>query len=159
MSEHTESDPIPPRAAQRALRHRHAIVAGYGPVGRMTAEKLEAAGLRVTIVELNLQTFERQLSLDRRVVYGDVADPEVLRTAGIDSADALILAIPDERQAVRACGVARGLNAHLFIAARTNFLSQGLLATEAGADHVVVEEVVTAEAMQQAVVHRLLGET
>ncbi|MEX0654085.1 MAG: NAD(P)-binding protein [Phycisphaeraceae bacterium] len=135
---------------------RRAIVAGFGPVGRMTAEQLERAGLQVTIVETNLATIERQLHLDRRVLFGDVTDPDILRRAGIDGADALILTIPNEAAAVAACEVARRLNPAIFIAARTSFLSQGLLATQAGADHVVVEEVVTAEAMQRAVVDRLL---
>lgn len=139
-----------------APERRRAIVAGFGPIGRMTAEQLERAGLQVTVVELNLHTIERQLHLDRRVLYGDVTDPEILRRAGIDGADALILTIPNEAAAVQACEVARQLNPAIFIAARTNFLSQGLLATQAGADHVVVEEVVTAEAMQRAVVDRLL---
>lgn len=143
-------------SARMPLRHRHVIVAGFGIVGRMAAEQLEAAGVGVTIIELNLDTIERQLGLDKRVIYGDVNDPQVLRRAGIDTADAVIITIPDEDRAVRACRVCRELHPDIFIAARTNFVSRGLLATEAGADCVVIEEVVTAQAMQQAVVDRLL---
>lgn len=141
------------------IRYRHAIVAGYGPVGRLVAQRLEKHGLKVTILERNLETIERQLGLDKQVCYGDVLDPEALRTAGIEKADALILAIPNEQAAVEACRVARELQPEIFIAARTNFFSQGLLASEAGADAVVVEEIVTAEAMRKAVIDALLGET
>lgn len=123
----------------------------------MAAQRLDEEGVSITIIDTNPQTNERQSELARTVVTGDVADPAVLKQAGVDSADALILAIPDEVAAVRACAVARELNPDIFIAARTNFVSQGLLATEAGADHVVIEEIVTAEAMEKAVVHRLLG--
>ncbi len=133
------------------------MVAGYGPVGRLVAEQLERVGFEVVIVELNLQTVERQLGLDRKVVYGCATDPEVLQKAGVGEADALALTLPDETQVVEACRVARGLNPKIRITARTNFVSQGLLAHEAGADEVVVEEVVTAEAMRDAVV-RGLGE-
>ena len=133
------------------------IVAGYGPVGRVVAERLERAGLKVTIIELNLNTIARQLALDKQVVYGDVADPEVLERAGIRRAKALVLAVPNEACAVRACEVARRINGSLFILARTSYVSQGMLATRAGADAVVIEEVVTAEAMQKLVVERLLG--
>lgn len=147
-----------PDAAARSARVRRIIVAGYGPVGRTVAEQLEEAGAQVTIIDANVSTIERQQALDKHVVHGDVRDPEVLRAAGIDSADALILAIPDEREAVAACGVARKLNPHIYLAARTNFVSQGLLAREAGADHVVIEEIATAEAMQRAVMQQLLGE-
>lgn len=133
------------------------IVAGYGPVGRAAAELLAQAGAHVTIVDLNPTTIERQQQLNRRCVYGDIADEATLHEAGIEQAAALILTVPDEDRALRACAVARRLNPRIFIAARTNFLSKGLLATQAGADEVIVEEVVTAEAMKQAVLRRVLN--
>lgn len=138
-----------------ALRDRHVIVAGYGPVGRLCAKQLESSGVNVTIVELNEETLARQLRLNKDVVYGCATDPEVLRTAGIEKAEALIITVPNEDDALEACKVARQLNPGLFIAARTNFFSKGLLCQAAGADQVIVEEVVTAEAMRRAVVERL----
>ncbi len=146
-----------PRPRPIELRHGRAIVAGFGPVGRLVADKLEEAGLDVTIIELNLATIERQLNLDKTVVYGDARDPQVLHRARIEEADVLVIAIPDEEAALEACRVARRLHPELFIAARTNFLSKGMLCSQAGADAVVVEEVVTAEAMQRAVLRRLSG--
>lgn len=136
---------------------KHVIVAGYGPVGRVVVEELESAKVEITIIELNKSTVDRVIQQGRKAIYGDVTDPDALAEAGIVEADALILAVPNEDLAVKACQVARKLNPNIFIAARTNFLSKGLLATEAGADHVVIEEVVTAEAMQKAVYERLLG--
>lgn len=141
------------------IRHRHVIVAGFGIVGRMVAEQLEDAGLDVTVIDLNEKTVDQQRRLDRRVIYGDVCDPACLRDAGIDRADALIVAVPDEAQAIQACRVARELHPEVFIAARANFVSRGLMAAQAGADCVIVEEIVCAEAMQQAVMQRLLGQS
>ena len=121
----------------------------------MVALELERSGLAVTIIELNLKTIEKQLGLDKKVVYGDVLDPVTLHKAGIDKADVFVLAVPNEDDAVKACAVARELNPDIFIAARTNFVSRGMLCTQAGADCVIVEEVVTAQAMQQAITSRL----
>jgi len=137
--------------------HHHAIVAGYGVVGRMVALELERSGLKVTIIELNLQTIEKQLGLDKTVVYGDVLDPTTLLNAGVDRADVFVLAVPNEEDAVKACALARELNPDIFIAARTNFVSKGMLCTQAGADCVIVEEIVTAQAMQQAITSKLNG--
>lgn len=134
--------------------HHRAIVAGYGVVGRMVALELERSGLEVTIIELNLKTIEKQLGLDKKVVYGDVLDPETLRKAGIDKADVFVLAVPNEEDAIKACSLVRKLNPDIFIAARTNFVSRGMLCTQAGADCVIVEEVVTAQAMQQAITRK-----
>lgn len=135
--------------------HHRAIVAGFGVVGRMVALELERQGLTVTVVDLNKKTVEKQQNLARSVIHGDVQDPDTLARAGIDKADVLVLAVPNEKDAVDACRVARQLNPHIYIAARTNFVSQGMLCTQAGADCVIVEEIVTAQAMQQAITEKL----
>ena len=51
-------------------------------------------GLEVpyTIVDLNTATISKQTKLGRRAVYGDVTNPAVLASAGIESADAAFLA-------------------------------------------------------------------
>ena len=146
-----------PRSSQQAYLHgRRVIVAGYGVVGRCVADRLEKDGAEVVVVELNLDTIEKQLDQDRLVVYGDIAEPDILRKAGIETAAALILAVPDDEAAWRACTQARRLSPGIFIAARTNHVSKGLMCTNAGADEVVIEEIVTAEAMEAAVVRRLI---
>ncbi|MEM6551498.1 MAG: NAD(P)-binding protein [Planctomycetota bacterium] len=137
-------------------QQRYAIVAGYGPVGRLTVDRLEAEGFRVTVAELNLETIGRRLDLDRPVIFGCCTDEEVLVRAGVMEADALIIAVPEERVALEACRLARRLRPDLFIAVRANYLSMGMLCQQAGADRVIVEEVVTAEAMRDAVASSLL---
>lgn len=132
-----------------------AIVAGYGPVGRAVAEKLERQGVRITIVELNPRTVEKQQGLGRTIIYGDVANPEVLERAGVREADAVILTVPDEEAVLRACRFIRQVKPDIFIAARLNTLSRALQAMQLGADHTVVEEMATAEAMAAEVIVKL----
>ncbi|MEM6458236.1 MAG: NAD(P)-binding protein [Planctomycetota bacterium] len=134
---------------------RRAIVAGFGPVGRLVCEGLADAGFEVTVIETNPQTVETQRRLGRRILAGDACDPAVLHEAGIASADTLVLTMPGEDDALRACRAAHAIRPEVFISARTNYLSKGMLAAKAGADHVVVEELVTAEAMRDAVVGHL----
>lgn len=148
--------PTPGTEREIELRHRRALIAGFGVVGRMTAQRLEDAGFDITLIELNLNTIETRLAQDKDVVYGSVCDEQTLHCARIEVADALIITIPNEKDAIRACHLARQLNPEIFIAVRTNFFSQGLMAQQAGADAAIVEEVVTAEAMKDAVVGRLL---
>jgi len=90
-----------------------------------------------------------------RVVFGDISNPEVLESAGVRSADAVILTIPDEDAVLRACEAVRAMNASTFISARTNFLSKGMMASRLGADHVTVEELATAESMAHEVITQL----
>jgi CPA2 family monovalent cation:H+ antiporter-2 len=125
----------------------HVVIAGFGPVGRALAEKFVARGVKVAVIELNQKTVERQAGLGRRIVYGDATNPEVLQSAGVPTADAVVLTIPDDQAMLRATKVIRGMNSTAFIAARTNYLSKAFLAKELGANHVTVEELATAEVM------------
>lgn len=132
---------------------KRVIVAGFGPVGRCVTEQLRGEGVQITLIDMNPATIATQAKLGLQTVLGDVTDPAVLKEAGIEQADALILAVPNEDVVVKACTEARKLSRRVFIAARTNFVSRGLLAQKAGANHVTIEEIVTAEAMRNAVVH------
>lgn len=128
------------------------IIAGFGPIGANLAERFRRLGVPHTIIELNPGTVRRQSRLGRSIIYGDVTNPEVLETAGVREAEAIILTIPDEEAMLRACEVIRGLAPGIFIAVRTNFLSRAIMARDKGADHVTVEEIETAQAMEREVV-------
>lgn len=134
---------------------RHVIVAGYGPVGRALVDRLEKLKVTTTIVELNPRTVARQSMVGRRVVYGDISNPDVLEEAGLERAQAVCLTIPDDDAVMRACAAIRAYSPKVFIAARTNYLSQGIRAQQLGADHVTVEEVAAAHAMEREVVAKL----
>lgn len=130
---------------------RFAVVAGYGPVGRAVADRFEHQGVHVTIIELNRKTVDRQRQLGRRIIYGDVTNPEVLVSADVGHAEAVVITVPDDDVMLRACRTIRSMNPQAFIAARTNYLSKAFLARELGANHVIVEELATAEAMASQV--------
>jgi CPA2 family monovalent cation:H+ antiporter-2 len=131
------------------------IIAGFGPVGRAVADAIQPEGVEITVIELNPNTVQRQALLGRRIVYGDASNPEVLHSAGIDHADAVILTMPDEEAMLRACRTVRLLKKDIFLAARANALSKGLMAMQLGADHSVVEEMATAEAMGKEVLLKI----
>lgn len=144
-----------PDVAGAAFHLRHVVLAGYGVVGRAVADRLDTMGIRYTIIEYNPSTVEKQMKMGRSIVYGDAANADVLESAGVRHADAVILTIPDEDAVLRACQTVRAIRPDAFIAARTNFLSKGMLATRLGADHVTVEEIATAEAMAWEVTKQL----
>jgi CPA2 family monovalent cation:H+ antiporter-2 len=133
----------------------HVIIAGFGPVGRAISEKFRRSGTPFTVIELNSETVEKQSRMGRSFVYGDVTNPEVLESAGVRHAEAVILTVPDEEATLRACRIIRAMAPEIFIATRTNFLSRAIMAQELGADHVVVEEIATAEAMQREVISKI----
>jgi CPA2 family monovalent cation:H+ antiporter-2 len=133
------------------------IIAGFGVVGRALADRFEVAGLPFTIVELNAATVRKQRALGREAIYGDIANPDVLESAGIHQAEAVLLTVPDDEAVIAACQAIRSLAPHVFIGARASYLSTGFRAGAAGADHVSVSEIAIAEAMAKQV-SRLLEE-
>lgn len=143
-----KDDPLP-------YPHRPVIIAGFGVVGRNLAEHFAAAGIPYVVVELNPSTVIKQQKLGRRFIFGDIANPDVLESAGVQAAEAVIITIPDDEAVLRACRTIRQMAPKVFIAARTTYLSRAIAATEMGADYVCVEEVVTAQDMARQVMERL----
>ncbi len=134
-----------------ANQAKHVIIAGYGPIGCLIAEALERAGISHTVVELNPATVREQSGRGRPVIFGDVGNLEVLESAGIGTAHALVLTIPDEEAVLRSCVVARARASDLFIAARTRVVSKRAGLMEVGADSVTVDETCAADEMLRAV--------
>lgn len=143
-----------PGASVPAVRRR-VIIAGFGPVGRTLADRFATRGIDVTVIELNPRTVERQAALGRRIVYGDVTNPEVLESAGLGEADAVIITIPDEDSMMRAVKQVRSQAPDIFLAVRVGFLSSAFRAQTLGADHATVEEVATAMTMEREVLAQL----
>jgi len=145
---HHHDNPLP-------YPHRPVIIAGFGVVGRNLAEHFAAAGIPYVVIELNPETVVRQQKLGRSFIFGDIANPDVLESAGVRGAAAVIITIPDDESVLRACRTIREMSSSVFIAARTTYLSRAIAATEMGADYVCVEEVVTAQDMAKQVMERL----
>lgn len=141
------TSPKTERDSEDETSRKSVVIAGFGPVGRVVADKLEKAGYHITIVEINPETVRKQSSIGRRVIYGDITNEEVLHSAGVSSADAVLLTMPDDEAVLRATRTIREQNQSAFIAARTHYLSGAFLAKEVGANAVTVEELATADAM------------
>ncbi|MFZ4575496.1 MAG: cation:proton antiporter [Phycisphaerales bacterium] len=151
----TRFEQTPPANRPAHAELPHVIIAGFGPVGRTLADRFERLAIPFVVVELNPKTVERQSSLGRSIVYGDVTNADVLEKAGIHGAAAIIITIPDDEVSLRACSVVRALAPQAFIAARTSYLSGSFRAQAQGADHVTVEEIATAQAMEREVLAKI----
>ena len=63
-----------------------------------------------------------------------------------------------EEVSLSACRRGRHLAPDIFIVVWVNHISNAMRATKAGADHVAIQEVITGQSMQEAVMARLVGE-
>lgn len=136
----------------------HAVVVGYGPVGRTVKRLLSRNGIRPIIVEMNVDTVRSLRKSGVDAVYGEAARRETLESAAIATAEALIFtasSVADVDQAIR---LALELNPGIRILARTNYLTETFALDRAGAHRIVTAEGEVALTMTEFVL-RSLGAT
>ncbi|NTW03588.1 MAG: portal protein, partial [Oscillochloris sp.] len=102
----------------------HIIIAGYGRVGRYTANLLRRLELPCVVIERDQRRMDELKSYGQAAIYGDAGSSIVLEAAGAHSARLLLVAVSaaiDAELIVRQC---RQLNPQLHIVARATQLSQ-----------------------------------
>ena len=119
-----------------ASLHGHVIVCGWGRVGRAAARDLESARQQVVVVDSDP---ERVASIPQGALYvaGDASDDDVLRSAGIERAAALVSAVSTDAANLFITLSARSLRPELFIVAHAREESTGDKLLRAGANRVV----------------------
>jgi CPA2 family monovalent cation:H+ antiporter-2 len=83
------------------------IIAGFGRFGQITGRILAANGIAFTALDNNAEHIEFVKKFGNRVFYGDAARLDMLRTAGIDHARVILIALDDETQSLRAVELVR----------------------------------------------------
>jgi CPA2 family monovalent cation:H+ antiporter-2 len=77
----------------------HAIVVGYGRVGKVTAELLSEHGVPFVAVDFDAASVTRDRRGGHRVYFGDAADPMFLQACGLPDARAVVITI-EAREAI-----------------------------------------------------------
>lgn len=133
----------------------HAIVVGYGPVGKTVARLLRASQIEPTIIEMNIDTVRQLRSEGISAVYGDVTHAETLKEAGVTNATALIVSAADMTGTAELIKHARELNPRMRVFARTNYLRDLDDLREAGAHAVFSGEGEVALSMTEFMLRQL----
>lgn len=126
--------------------HGHVVVIGFGPAGRQVVESLRERGLTVVVVDLNPKTAASS-SPDLPIEYGDATQEEILRSAGVHRARAVVVTVPDPLTARNVVAQARRLAGPAPVIARARYHIHRDALSEAGSDRVVSEEVVVGRAL------------
>ncbi|MFA1610896.1 NAD-binding protein [Halobellus rubicundus] len=110
-------------------RHERILVAGFGEVGQAARSRVREAGIETV-------TIDREAGAGVDVV-GDATAKATLREAGIESADAIIVGLPDDAAALLTTVVARSLNPDVEILVRMTDTDAIRKALNGGADYVL----------------------
>ncbi len=136
------------------------IIAGYGRVGRYTAEVLRSLNLAHVVIELDQQAADRARTAGSPVVYGDASSSVVLEAAGVHTARLLLVTVPAAIDIELIVRQVRQLNPDLRIVARAAQLAQIELLRSLGVYEVVQPEFEAGlELVRQVLIHSAIPTT
>ncbi len=129
----------------------HVVVCGYGRNGMQAAEKLKAYKKPFVVIEKDKEIIERYEN-EVLFVEGDANEDETLLNAGIERAQYLITAVPDDAANLFVVLSARQLNKNLFIITRASQVTSQSKLQLAGADKVIMPDKIGGDHMASLVV-------
>ena len=115
------------------------IIAGYGRVGTIIGRLLRANGIGATVLEIDSDQVDMLRRLGHIVFYGDASRLEMLRAAGADTAEVLIVALDDPERILELVTTVRAHFPHLRILTRAVGRLHAYELLEAGLDGVYRE--------------------
>lgn len=99
----------------------HAIICGYGPVGRALNEALKHCGVDTLVLELNSDTVMALKRQGQPVLFADATHPEALDLAGIARARLMAFTFPAVEATCAAVPLVRERNPGIYIFGRAKF--------------------------------------
>jgi monovalent cation:proton antiporter-2 (CPA2) family protein len=150
----------PPEAPYDAIDEEdiQVIIAGFGRFGQIVARVLRMKGRSFTALD-NSQThvdFVRRFG--NKVYYGDASRLDLLRAAGAETAQILVLALDDAEASVRTATLVREQFPHLKVFARARNRQHAFALMDAGVTNVIRETYASSLEMAESVL-QALGET
>src|SRR5919197_476042 len=125
---------------EAAGAQRHAVVCGYGRVGRQLVDALERRNVPLLVIEYNPAQDTELRSRGVPVIFGDASNPGVLEHAHLDSARLVAALVPDAGATELIVRRARQQNPRVDIVARARDEEQVERLRELGAREVVQPE-------------------
>ncbi|HEX2759724.1 MAG TPA: YbaL family putative K(+) efflux transporter [Rhizomicrobium sp.] len=130
---------------QPTMLSGHAVLVGFGRVGRLVAQEMKDTPLLV--IEEAQDATEKLRAAGLEHIAGNAAQSDVLAAANIAGATMLFVAIPEAFEAGQIVEQARRANPALRIVARAHYDAEGAHLIARGADKVIMGEREIAHAM------------
>lgn len=131
----------------------HIIICGYGRNGKQAAIELSEENVPFVIIE-NEDDVVEQLRIDRHLTFfqGNATQEDVLLNVKIERAKALITTLPNDADNLFVVLTAKGLNENLKIISRASRYDAEKKLKKAGANTVVMPDIIGGEKMAKLVI-------
>lgn len=130
----------------------HIIICGFGRNGRQAAKKLLMHKRSFVVIDSNKEIIEKHKNDGILFVVGDANEDETLELAGIYRSDCLISALPNDSDNVFVVLSARQMNPNLRIISRASNESSYSKLKLAGANNVILPDIIGGDHMASLVV-------
>ncbi len=127
------------------------VIIGFGRVGRMVSEMLQAHGRRYIAVDADIDGVTAARRGGLPVIYGDVGRAELVERLRLDRADALVLTMDDPGLSVRLARRVRAAAPDLTIIARARDADHAAELYKAGVTDAVPETLESSLQLSEAV--------
>lgn len=135
---------LPERKHKKLEANNHVIICGMGLNGKNLVKVLKNTGINYAVIDLNYRNIkEAKAKNEKNVIWGDASNVEILKSAGIDSARALVIAISDRFLTKRCVDIAKKIRPDLHIIVRTKYVADIDELVKLGADNIIPEEYET----------------
>jgi CPA2 family monovalent cation:H+ antiporter-2 len=121
--------------------NEHVVIVGCGRVGRHIAEALGKLGIPRLVVEADPIRIDKLRELGVPVLYGDAGSSDILATAHLDRARALVITLPDDAAALAVVATAKKHAPKVPIVARASTWEGAKRLKDDGASQVVRPEL------------------
>ncbi|MFC2151324.1 potassium channel family protein [Bacteroidota bacterium] len=131
----------------------HVIVVGYGRNGKQAIEELKRNKIQIVVVDNSDSTIE-SIREDSNLLYieGDATEDDILLSARIDKAKALITALPNDAENLFVVLTARTMNPNITIISRASNFNTDKKLRNAGATNVIMPDKIGGQRMAKLVV-------
>lgn len=131
---------------------KHIIICGYGRNGKQAATKLLAYKKPFVVIEKDKELVEKYQSELVPFIAGNANEDEVLLSAGVDRADCLISALPNDADNLFVVLSARQINSTMNIISRASQETSYKKLKLAGANNVILPDRIGGDHMASLVV-------
>jgi voltage-gated potassium channel len=135
----------------------HFIVCGFGRVGRQVARDLRRAHEGHVVIDPNPENREIAREFGVPYIESEAADDEVLRSAGIERARAVIACVDSDAENIFITLTARELRSDILIIARAAVEESEKKLLHAGADRVISPYKTSGAEMARIALHPQIG--
>ncbi|MGR5237123.1 monovalent cation:proton antiporter-2 (CPA2) family protein [Vibrio alfacsensis] len=115
------------------------IIAGIGRFGQIVNRLLVSNGVKTVVLDHQASQIDNMRQIGTRAYFGDATRPDMLHTAGIEQASAIVVAIDNQESSVELVKYIKHTYPQVKIIARAFDRGHGYLLRQAGADIIESE--------------------